>query len=787
MSTPSTPDFESWLDLCRDPAHDGLYFLGPRQSRITFYSQQVRALRLVHALAATGRLKSKEKVAVVGAGAAGTTVAMAFALAGAQVIHYSNTGGAFQLQSASLRLLHPHVYEWPDLGSLDRRAGLPILDWSADPAGEVIKRLKKEFEAAQIHLKSSLVSKPGTLEAVAAGKHGWELTFVGTADPVSFSKVVLAMGFGEEAVLPGAETLGYWSPGNLSAAAIEAAPEVTYLLSGTGDGGLTDLMSLLIDDFQHVAFVEEVLGRFNGDALTRAAEAAFAGQTLDSDLESAFDTHIRPALAAAEVSAWLQTRLRKDRRLTLNSPGPVFAFGRAARLNQVLAYAVLEAATDAGRPVNRTRGTVHSITVEVKERSVAFETGGPGMMVADHAILRHGPKTAARYACAKVQYEAYLARLASALSDRPELGVPPRLDPETFKFFDERRISALVQGPAAADQTNAAARGEAVVLVGVDEASKRLFEKGRVSLAYIAERCERGDPYEVHLVCSPSEFPEAEALVRVAAASAGRITLSADATVQHDWSKLSVLIKAQPPPVTSYHPVAVPVLDLESAINACLLRLLDQGLALVVATSKVSGVGVLSPDIAAALSTTWMAWRTALVANSVLCSSFLRWLYSVDPHGRTPWSGDHVATTDLVAALVYMLATHLGEKLHPASPDRGNLELGDRGVALGSGCRSLANEELRDRSDAEQWGVEALILAGTSEVDIVEPFDRLGADAASGSLKAARQVKPALIQNSKAWSRRLAASLSEWTTAVEAEFAAMRGRQKAALEEVTKS
>ena len=786
MTTPTTPDFEGWLDLCRDPAYDGLYFLGPRQSRITFYSQQVRALRLVHALVATDQLQPKDKVAIVGAGAAGTTAALAFALAGAEVIHYSNTGGGFQLQSASPRLLHPHVYEWPELGSLDPRAGLPILDWTAETAGEVIKGLNQQFAAAKVHLKSSLVSKSGTLQAVAPTALGWDLSFTGAAYPVSFAKVVLAMGFGEEAVLPGAETLGYWSPGSISAAAIEAAPDVKYLLSGAGDGGLTDMMSLLISDFQHVAFAEEVLGRFAGDALTRAAEAAFAGKTLDEDLGGAFDAHVRPALGQAELSAWLQTRLRTDRRLTLNSVGPVFAFGRAARLNQVLAYAVLEAAKDAGRAVVQTQGAVASVTVHGKGRSVAFEGDAPAAVAADRAILRHGPKTEACYACAETPFKAYLAHMQTTLGAKPELSVPPRLDPQTFKFFDERRISALVQGPQAADQTSAAARGEATVVVGVDKASQRLFERGRVSLAEIADRCERGDPYEIHLACPPSTFPKAEALVRLAAASAGRITLSADGPVQPKWFALSALIKAQPPPVAGFRPVAVPALDLEGAIDGCLLRLLDQGLATVVATATVPGVGAISPDIASALSGTWGSWRTALVANPVLRSRFLRWLYSVDPSGRTPWTGDHTASPDLVAALVYMLATHLGETLHPASPSRGNLELADRGVALGSGCRSLANEELRDRSDAAQWGVEALILAGTSEVDIVEPFDRLGADADSGSLRAARQVKPALIQNSRLWSRRLAASLSEWTSAVEGEFAAMRQRQKDALDKVTK-
>jgi hypothetical protein len=127
--------FDDWLLLTENSADGGLHFIGTFDRRITFYSQQVRALRVVHALSRPGKLKSTDYIAVVGAGAAGATAALGLALLGNDVTLYDPAGSILQLQSASPRLLHPHIYEWPRLGSLDSRAGLPILDWSANNGG----------------------------------------------------------------------------------------------------------------------------------------------------------------------------------------------------------------------------------------------------------------------------------------------------------------------------------------------------------------------------------------------------------------------------------------------------------------------------------------------------------------------------------------------------------------------------------------------------------------------------------------------------------------------------
>jgi len=71
-----------WINAATAPGGDGVYFLGAFDRRITFYSQQVRGLRLAHALDAQGLISKKDKVAVVGAGAAGLSFALCAALLG---------------------------------------------------------------------------------------------------------------------------------------------------------------------------------------------------------------------------------------------------------------------------------------------------------------------------------------------------------------------------------------------------------------------------------------------------------------------------------------------------------------------------------------------------------------------------------------------------------------------------------------------------------------------------------------------------------------------------------
>jgi hypothetical protein len=55
------------------------YLLGCNHRQITFYSQQTRAVNLIHSLLQTNKLQEGELIAIVGAGVSGVTAA-AFAV-----------------------------------------------------------------------------------------------------------------------------------------------------------------------------------------------------------------------------------------------------------------------------------------------------------------------------------------------------------------------------------------------------------------------------------------------------------------------------------------------------------------------------------------------------------------------------------------------------------------------------------------------------------------------------------------------------------------------------------
>jgi hypothetical protein len=134
------------------------------------------------------------------------------------------------------------------------------------------------------------------------------------------------------------------------------------------------------------------------------------------------------------------------------------------------------------------------------------------------------------------------------------------------------------------------------------------------------------------------------------------------------------------------------------------------------------------------------------------------------------------------SALVLMLATHLGEPLTPATFDRGNLSFGAGAVAVGSGCSRVESGLITNWTDPEQWGVDAVVLSGVQELQVVSASDRLtGAGRPIPDLLTASRVAPAVIQNSKAWRASLAAGSTPWREAVKAEFARWHERQEKAV------
>jgi hypothetical protein len=137
------PLWREVLSLMEVPRAPGLFVLECFSRRVTVYSQQVRALNLVDALCGLGYLRQSKRVAVVGAGFGGITVAAALAQIGVCVSLYDAEPVPMHLQlSSAKRFLHPHIYEWPIKDINDVDAGLPVLNWYAGYANKVARDIR---------------------------------------------------------------------------------------------------------------------------------------------------------------------------------------------------------------------------------------------------------------------------------------------------------------------------------------------------------------------------------------------------------------------------------------------------------------------------------------------------------------------------------------------------------------------------------------------------------------------------------------------------------------------
>jgi hypothetical protein len=407
----------------QSPAHPKVFVIGAFDSRITFYSQQVRALSLVHALQDQGVLRDGARLAVVGGGAAGITAAAAAALISDITVDlYERADEVLPLQRATQRRrLDPHIYGWPAVGSDDPVADLPLLDWTAGPAQEVRRDVKQEFEAVvdavaprlRVHLRHNITA------ARAAGT-ALQLDFrrdlrageLGEADgqlpgQATFDLLLLAFGFGLEETLPlpGVPSSSYWSDAGVPVAEFEGRPAPRFLVSGNGDGGLIDLVAAASAHFDHAGMIREIVDQPNIkviaerlEAIDGRALAAFAANA-GFDFMASYDAEIRANLEGLGLFDLIANRLRPGVRLTLHTLKPEAFSIETATLNRVAAYLVIRAC-EAGVQTEFTHiygDDLAPITAPADATYVAplwFSCAGLIFGV-DAAIIRHGPRRAA--------------------------------------------------------------------------------------------------------------------------------------------------------------------------------------------------------------------------------------------------------------------------------------------------------------------------------------------------------------------------------------------------------
>jgi hypothetical protein len=374
------------------PRHSGVYVLGSFARHVTIYSQQMRALNLVDALSRTGEITRGVEVTVVGGGAAGVTAAAAAVLRGARVTIVEKGSHYFPIQrNAATRYLHPHVYDWPLYEGWPNRADFPFLAWDAGDAPVVFKQLQDGWNALWAGCPKGVrpeerLGTEFTGLAYDIGRRRWVLTLTptGGGDPTTHEAqiVILALGFGREAESPTLQK--YWDASPLDS---DAEPRLTWLVSGAGDGGLTDLMRLCIRDFRH----DQYVGRFAGDArTTRLLREVLVGPLpAAGSVRAAFEGLYRQLEPGARIRA---DERRDDTSVAFNAPPDYLEDPGSAVLNRFIVFQLEQLGAFRLLP-GRLRlpvpppGPDGRFTVELAVgEGEAWEKH-----VFDRVVLRHGP------------------------------------------------------------------------------------------------------------------------------------------------------------------------------------------------------------------------------------------------------------------------------------------------------------------------------------------------------------------------------------------------------------
>jgi len=379
------------------PSELGLYVLGSYEDRVTIYSQQIRAFNLVFALQESGQLSGVTKVAVIGAGIAGLTAAVAALSLGAKVhIYERHSEILHNLRGCHTRYLHPTVYDWPHEVSLEVKTDLPFFNWEANTADRVATELLTEWAAwvddkdrIKLHLSADV-----TFHQCVDGKRRITNS-AAVIDDADFDVVILATGFGVETTVQPQPLRSYWRDDSLHQPEIEIRKGRTrYLVSGNGDGGLIDLLRLRIRDFRHETLLAELCKEIDVAKLSKPlleAEKFIQNEgVLKSDAGALILSNYKKLDIPEKLLSGVEARLRGDTHVTFNYPHHPFTH-RSSILNRLLVFVLF----NCDKALSVQTGKLLTLSGHEPNIEATFETSnGTRQGVFDRVVVRHGPHLA---------------------------------------------------------------------------------------------------------------------------------------------------------------------------------------------------------------------------------------------------------------------------------------------------------------------------------------------------------------------------------------------------------
>lgn len=358
-----------------------IYAIGLADNLVTIRSQQLRAICLAELLHSTTPALERKNIAIIGGGIAGLTLsARLLQLGWVDIRIFERLTDLLAVQNGcDTRWIHPKIIDWPLPGSKANNSDLPILNWKTDTASNVSYEIEagwqKIVDACTIktanaggsikrgkflrtvsvllgvtHLKISMrpVKSRGrkptknhpVIEWIRDTKISNRKIDGDTVQPSgqeSFSKIILATGFGIET---GASD-SYWRNESLGQLHIDGAQR-RFLVSGLGDGAISDLLRLTARNFRP----DRVVNELSLGALETHLQNQPKGDLLKT-LES-LNTSRKQALQTAklelnELIEYFSDRKRDDTYIVLHVLGKLgfreaFRSSTASTLNKVFLY-----------------------------------------------------------------------------------------------------------------------------------------------------------------------------------------------------------------------------------------------------------------------------------------------------------------------------------------------------------------------------------------------------------------------------------------------------------------
>ncbi len=637
----------------------GAYVIGSYDTRITIYSQQVRALELAFALDALGHIRPAARVAVVGAGAAGVTMAAALALRGdVTVLLLEGADEVMPLQrDARRRHIDPHIYGWPAPDAEHEAAQLPLLDWVSGSASQVREDILTGFGAVcRVARERLLVLTDHRVLSVRPRGASFEVEFdragLGGGRETAWETVdlvVLAFGFGleREQPLPGVRTASYWSDAGVPGAEIAANPHPSFLVSGNGDGGLIDLVAAADRDFNHGEMIRTIVRRPGVDQLReplldidRCAREADADRR-GFDFVAAYDDRIGEAVARLGLVEEVSRRLRRGVRLFLQTKEADVMSIRTATLNRLATYLVGKAC-QRGLHGERFEHLACANVRPVPGASgggYAFEVDGGRRIEVDRVIVRRGPdRGSARMPFAdllanhEAEHNGWVRRFS-------KYAIAPSLSAEAMAHFEEasRRHSLPLPRYRSAEATANPSRirvkvfGDLARWTGdlpIEEAV-RVWGAGAPPMAI--------------------SMPDVPATLGPLAYALTRLALHADRSVMHvdvvHWTRFVERLTSRSMTAEDLEPPSLQPARLSSILNGvdmrptdmaaslhaamdrAVLGLLDEHMTAMLARAEDRGrlvSFVPAADLRRAMEALWADWSGRFAGDPTLLARFLR-------------------------------------------------------------------------------------------------------------------------------------------------------------------